>query len=194
MRVEVELVGRTDWGLLLGPGLRNPGTEELKSRFTRRAARSSWPNNTVGEIKPGTYTFEAKADNYDPVTSSVSQKIPGGSSQVVNLVLKPNYKLNARWIDTSAFCGDNVKLAIDVVPVPPAVVVTIEILHPSTGATVDTLSGTLTGGHMETTWALKSQTSSWRTDLISFRAKVSGVGLSGLSINKVGFKARPTTT
>ena len=36
VRVEVELPGRTDWGLLLGPGIRNPSSDEVSSRFLRR--------------------------------------------------------------------------------------------------------------------------------------------------------------
>jgi YidC/Oxa1 family membrane protein insertase len=36
--VEISLPGRTDWGVLLGPGVRNPTAEELKSRFERRRA------------------------------------------------------------------------------------------------------------------------------------------------------------
>ena len=34
--VEIRLPGRSDWGVLLGPGIRNPTAEEMKSRFERR--------------------------------------------------------------------------------------------------------------------------------------------------------------
>lgn len=37
LRAEVRLPGRDDWGVLLGPGLRNPKAEELDSQFERRA-------------------------------------------------------------------------------------------------------------------------------------------------------------
>jgi len=36
--VEIRLPGRADWGVLLGPGIRNPTAEEMKSRFERRRA------------------------------------------------------------------------------------------------------------------------------------------------------------
>jgi len=36
VRLEVEVPGRTDWGLLLGPGIRNPTAAEAKNRFLRR--------------------------------------------------------------------------------------------------------------------------------------------------------------
>ncbi|MEE8278838.1 MAG: membrane protein insertase YidC, partial [Thermoanaerobaculia bacterium] len=36
--VEAALPGRSDWGLALGPGIRNPSAQELKSRFARRSA------------------------------------------------------------------------------------------------------------------------------------------------------------
>ncbi len=36
IRLEVEVAGRTDWGLLFGPGVRNPTEAEAKNRFLRR--------------------------------------------------------------------------------------------------------------------------------------------------------------
>ena len=36
MRLEVEVPGRTDWGLLFGPGIRNPSEAEAKNRFLMR--------------------------------------------------------------------------------------------------------------------------------------------------------------
>ena len=36
IRLEVEVPGRTDWGLLFGPGIRNPSATETKNRFLRR--------------------------------------------------------------------------------------------------------------------------------------------------------------
>jgi YidC/Oxa1 family membrane protein insertase len=38
LNVEIRVPGRTDWGVLLGPGIRNPTAEEMKSRFERRRA------------------------------------------------------------------------------------------------------------------------------------------------------------
>ena len=38
LTVEIRLPGRTDWGVLIGPGIRNPTAEEMKSRFERRRA------------------------------------------------------------------------------------------------------------------------------------------------------------
>jgi YidC/Oxa1 family membrane protein insertase len=35
---EIRVPGRTDWGVLIGPGIRNPTAEEMKSRFERRRA------------------------------------------------------------------------------------------------------------------------------------------------------------
>ncbi len=36
--LEAAVLGRSDWGLALGPGIRNPSEEEFKSRFARRSA------------------------------------------------------------------------------------------------------------------------------------------------------------
>jgi YidC/Oxa1 family membrane protein insertase len=36
--VDVRLPGRADWGVLVGPGVRNPTAEEIKSRFEHRRA------------------------------------------------------------------------------------------------------------------------------------------------------------
>ncbi|HEX4964898.1 MAG TPA: membrane protein insertase YidC [Thermoanaerobaculia bacterium] len=36
MEVDVHVPGRTDWGVFLGPGIRNPTAEEMKNRFERR--------------------------------------------------------------------------------------------------------------------------------------------------------------
>ena len=38
LTVEIRLPGHTDWGVLIGPGIRNPTAEEMKSRFERRRA------------------------------------------------------------------------------------------------------------------------------------------------------------
>ncbi|HEX9943991.1 MAG TPA: membrane protein insertase YidC, partial [Thermoanaerobaculia bacterium] len=38
LEAEVILPGRGDWGVLLGPGIRNPTPEEMKSRYERRRA------------------------------------------------------------------------------------------------------------------------------------------------------------
>ncbi len=38
LAVEIRVAGRTDWGVLIGPGVRNPTAEEMKSRFERRQA------------------------------------------------------------------------------------------------------------------------------------------------------------
>jgi YidC/Oxa1 family membrane protein insertase len=36
LEVEVRVPGHNDWGLMLGPGVRNPTVEEIKSRYERR--------------------------------------------------------------------------------------------------------------------------------------------------------------
>jgi YidC/Oxa1 family membrane protein insertase len=38
LMVDVRVPGRVDWGLLLGPGVRNPSAEEMKSRYEHRRA------------------------------------------------------------------------------------------------------------------------------------------------------------
>ncbi|HEY7216157.1 MAG TPA: hypothetical protein VIC28_16150, partial [Thermoanaerobaculia bacterium] len=38
LSVDVQVPGHSDWGVLLGPGVRNPTPEEMKSRFERRQA------------------------------------------------------------------------------------------------------------------------------------------------------------
>lgn len=38
LAVEIQVPGHADWGVLVGPGVRNPTAEEMKSRFERRQA------------------------------------------------------------------------------------------------------------------------------------------------------------
>jgi YidC/Oxa1 family membrane protein insertase len=38
LAADVRLPGRSDWGLLLGPGVRNPSADEMKSRYEHRRA------------------------------------------------------------------------------------------------------------------------------------------------------------
>lgn len=38
LAADVQVPGRADWGLLLGPGVRNPSAEEMKSRYEHRRA------------------------------------------------------------------------------------------------------------------------------------------------------------
>jgi YidC/Oxa1 family membrane protein insertase len=38
LEATIEVPGRSDWGVLLGPGIRNPTADELKSRYQLRAA------------------------------------------------------------------------------------------------------------------------------------------------------------
>ena len=38
LTADVRVPGRVDWGLLLGPGVRNPSAEEMKSRYEHRRA------------------------------------------------------------------------------------------------------------------------------------------------------------
>lgn len=99
--------------------------------------------------------------------------------------------LTARWIDERKLCGDEARLEVTVTPAPPDGPATVRVLHPSTGATVATLNGTLSGGRAEMTWVAKAQTADWRTDQIRFDA--SAAGLTGTSTNAFTFRQRPTT-
>lgn len=76
-------------------------------------------------------------------------------------------------------------------PLPPDGPVTVEILHPATGAVVSTLNGNMGAGRMETSWVAKAQTADWRNDQIRFRATASSVGVSGNSSNQFRFRRRP---
>lgn len=96
-----------------------------------------------------------------------------------------------RWIDTSKYCGDNVRLECSITGGPPDGPATVEILHPSNGSVIHTINTTLTGGRFSATWVAKAQTSNWRTDQLSFR--VQAAGLTCNSSNTFSFRARPTT-
>ena len=96
-----------------------------------------------------------------------------------------------RWIDTSKYCGDNVRLECAITGGPPDGAATVEILHPSSGSVIHTINTTLTGGRFSATWVAKAQTADWRTDQIRFR--VQAAGLTCTSSNTFTFRARPTT-
>ncbi len=146
----------------------------------------------LGEVAAGSHTVDASKTDYTPQQPGpATVNVNSGTSQTVTVTL--TYTMTCQWLDVQAYCGDRVRLTVDVRPAPPNGPVSVEILHPSTGATVDTLNGTLTAGHVELPWILKSQTASWRTDQIQFRATMTGVA-TAVSTNRVTFRARPTTT
>lgn len=127
----------------------------------------------------------------NPRTCPGGTQPPAGTAQCPAQI---RYTLTGRWLDTQAYCGDEARLEVTVTPTPPDGLVTVNVLHPTTGATVDTLTGNMTGGRMETKWITKAQTANWRTDRIPFSATASSVGVSGNSTNQLTFRQRPTTT
>jgi YidC/Oxa1 family membrane protein insertase len=64
LSIDVRLPGRSDWGLLVGPGLRNPTPDEMKSRYEHRRA----VYRTGGDV-----TAVDPQGAFDPV------EVPGGS-------------------------------------------------------------------------------------------------------------------
>ena len=146
----------------------------------------------LGEKPSGPHTVDAAKTGYAPdQPGPTSVTVSPNTTQTATITM--TYAMSCQWVDTSGYCGDTVWLTVDVTPVPADGPVTIAIQHPSTGATVDTLNGTMTGGHAKLNWVLKSQTANWRWDQIPFQATVPGVGTQ-TSSNKVTFKARATTT
>lgn len=104
----------------------------------------------------------------------------------------PEYSCGqTRWIDASKYCGDNARLECTITGGPPDGSATVEILHPTSGSVIQTISAQLTGGRVEATWVAKAQTANWRTDQIRFRVRAAG--LTCTSSNAFTFRARPTT-
>ena len=62
LEVEIRLPGRSDWGVLLGPGVRNPTAEEMKSRFERRL---------------GVYKQGDKVTRVEPQKTEGAVEVPG---------------------------------------------------------------------------------------------------------------------
>jgi hypothetical protein len=127
-------------------------------------------------------------DEPSPPNSTPGANCPPGGTVPCNIA----YTLTCRWVDLQAYCGDAARLEATVTPTPPDGTVTVNVLHPVTGATIDTLTGNMTGGRMQTTWTTKAQTANWRTDRIRFTATASSVGASGTSTNQFTFRQRPT--
>jgi hypothetical protein len=144
-------------------------------------------DHDFGNVPPGSYTVKATLQT---ATASLTQNAPSGTTTQYILTLP--WTLIAQWVDTQAYCGDYAKLEVGVVPVPPPASLTVEVLHPSSGATIATFGSTLTGGSVQFAWMSKAQTASWRTDKIGFRVTVSGIGLSGNSTNQFTIRPRPT--
>ena len=82
--VRISVPGRTDWSVLLGPGLRNPDSEEIENRFARRA---------VVYLKEGEVERKAaqKADENEQVSGQ----------QLLWIGLEDNYFL-ASWVATES--------------------------------------------------------------------------------------------
>lgn len=98
---------------------------------------------------------------------------------------------DALWLDTPAYCGDNVRIQATLTGNCPDGPATVEILHPTTGGVVDTINTNLIGGRVSAVWIAKAQTAAWRTDKMRFR--VSAAGQTCPSTNEFRFRARPTT-
>jgi YidC/Oxa1 family membrane protein insertase len=62
LEVEIRLPGRSDWGVLLGPGVRNPTAAEMKSRFERRL---------------GVYKLGDKVTRVEPQKTAAAVEVPG---------------------------------------------------------------------------------------------------------------------
>ena len=62
LEVEIRLPGRSDWGVLLGPGVRNPTANEMKSRFERRL---------------GVYKLGDKVTRVEPQKTEATVEVPG---------------------------------------------------------------------------------------------------------------------
>jgi|GEM_PF-2807346 len=97
------------------------------------------------------------------------------------------------WLDTTEYCGNNARLEATITETPPDQDATVEVLHPSSGATLQTINARVTGGRVSATWVAKAATANWRTDQIRFRLTVSGIGITGVSTNAFTFRDRPTT-
>lgn len=80
--VEVRLPGRSDWGVVLGPGIRNPTAEEMKSRFERRM---------------GVYKVGEEVTLVDPVRSAGAVEVPGRALRWAGL--EDTYFLSAQIPD-----------------------------------------------------------------------------------------------
>jgi hypothetical protein len=98
---------------------------------------------------------------------------------------------DVRWLDAQAYCGDNARLEANFAGNCPDGPATVEILHPTNGSVVATISATMTGGHVAAIWTTKAQTTNWRTDRHRFR--VQAAGLTCTSSNEFTFRHRPTT-
>lgn len=109
LKVEIRVPGRSDWGVLLGPGLRNPTAEEMKSRFERRA---------------GVYKSGEEVALVDPLKSADPVEVPGRSLRWAGL--EDTYFLSAQvpegGIDRAVFepvLVQGTGAAARFLPVPP---------------------------------------------------------------------------
>ena len=64
LAVDVRLAGRSDWGLLTGPGVRNPSVDDMKSRYEHRRA---------------VYRAGGDVTAVDPQSAFDPVEVPGGS-------------------------------------------------------------------------------------------------------------------
>lgn len=64
LEVDVRVPGRSDWGLLIGPGVRNPNVEEMKSRYEHRR---------------GIYKAAGEVTTPDPGSAFEPVEVPGRS-------------------------------------------------------------------------------------------------------------------
>jgi YidC/Oxa1 family membrane protein insertase len=78
LAADVRVPGRADWGVLLGPGVRNPSAEEMKSRYEHRRAA---------------YKADGDYETVDPGSAFDLVEIPGRSLAWVSL--EDTYYLSA---------------------------------------------------------------------------------------------------
>ncbi len=95
------------------------------------------------------------------------------------------------WLDTQAYCGDNVRLRCAIWGYPPDGPATVEILNNETVVGTLDPSPNMVGGSVQATWVAKAPSADWRTVRLRFR--VTAAGVTCTSSNEFTFRQRPTT-
>ena len=97
LEVEIRLPGHSDWGVLLGPGVRNLTAEEMKARFERRRAIYKTAGKVEGidaqgavvpaELSGRSVSWIGLADTY--YLAAQIPKLPLDRAQLVPVIVEP---------------------------------------------------------------------------------------------------------
>ncbi len=151
------------------------------------------------ETDPGSAAdlAEARRDSDESFSSEptdeTSRTCGGGGGAPA---MTEEHVVTGRWITTTAYCGDEVRLQVSLTGFTENTAVRIEIYRLAVDlstTTIHTINVTLPSSVGEERWVCNAPSADWRNDRIKFRVHASGMTAAAEASNEFTFRQRPTT-